>query len=262
MKPIIDSKCLQGNSVPRLSITVATWEAASSLERCLRSVIEQEFKEWELLIADGGSVDGTVELIRKYEGYIAWWESREDEGIYDAWNRALSYARGEYVCFLGADDAWIDPHALTRLFSAIGSGEYDIVSSRGLVFDAVTGKSYEYGSTWDYRRIGRRMIVCHPGLLHRRCLFERYGMFDTRYRIAGDLDFLLRLPPDIRTLHVETTSVSLQAGGLSRTNVLARLREQRAALARCGRYGPVRAYLAWIDKLWRLPIARLLRIPH
>lgn len=247
---------------PRLSIIIATWQAARTLERCIRSITEQDFKDWELLIADGGSTDATVGLIRSYEAHIAWWRSGKDAGIYDAWNEALTHARGEYVCFLGADDAWIDAAALTRLFDAIEDHKYDLVTSRGLVSGSSTAKAVEFGSGWDYRRIGRRMVVCHPGLLHSRSLFDRYGKFDSRYRIAGDLDFLLRLPPSVHTLHVKATSVLIDATGVSRKNVLARLREQREVLARCERYGPLRAYLAWTDKLLRFPIARLLKIPH
>ena len=93
-------------ATPRLSIIIATWQAASTFERCLDSIIEQDFKDWELLIADGNSDDGTVDLIRNYEPHIAWWQSKEDGGIYDAWNQALGQARGEYVCFLVADDDW------------------------------------------------------------------------------------------------------------------------------------------------------------
>lgn len=247
---------------PRLSIIVATWNAARTLERCFDSIVGQDFLDWELLVADGASDDGTVDLIRQYESRIAWWQSQRDGGIYDAWNQALAHARGEYVCFLGADDAWADSGAVTRLFLAVGEQRFDLVTSTGIMFDPASQKKSHFGSAWDYRRIGRRMVVCHPGLLHRRTLFETHGLFDARYRIAGDLDFLLRLPPDIATLHLSSVSTMIELGGISRSKVVARLREQRVVLSRCERYGPFRAYLSWIDKLWRLPIARLLGIPH
>jgi glycosyltransferase involved in cell wall biosynthesis len=177
---------------PRVSIVVATWNAAKTLERCMTSIIGQCFTEWELLISDGGSTDGTIELIRQYESHIAWWHSERDDGIYDAWNRAIVHATGDYVCFLGADDAWTDENALQRLFSAIGSDSYDLVTSRGLIFSPDSEETTEIGAPWNFRRIGRRIVVCHPGLLHKRSIFDVYGLFDTRYRIAGDLEFLLR----------------------------------------------------------------------
>lgn len=249
-------------NMPRLSIIIATRNAERTFERCMHSITGQDFTDWEILIADGASTDNTVSLIRKHEAIIAWWQSKGDEGIYDAWNQAIARARGEYVCFLGADDAWADDHALARLYRAIGEQEYDLVTSSGLVINSATGKRERFGSAWDYQRIGRRSVVCHPGLLHRRSLFERYGDFDSHYRIAGDLDFMLRLPASIHTLHVDTVSTLIDSEGMSRRNVLARLREQREVLARCERYGPIFAHLVWIDKLWRYPLARLFHIPH
>src|SRR5688572_6921120 len=103
---MISTRTVTANAAPRLSIIIATWQASSTLERCLRSIVEQDFTEWELLIADGASTDGTIDLIKEHERHIAWWQSRKDSGIYDAWNHALEEARGEYVTFLGADDAW------------------------------------------------------------------------------------------------------------------------------------------------------------
>jgi glycosyltransferase involved in cell wall biosynthesis len=249
-------------AMPRLSIVVATWNVAEKLDRCLASIKEQTFCDWELLISDGGSTDGTLDLIKKHKDSIAWWQSRRDHGIYDAWNQAIVHAKGEYVCFLGADDAWTNEHSLETLFAAIGDGHYDLVTSQGRVKDPATKKTVECGSAWDFKRIGRRMIVCHPGLLHRRTLFRVHGLFDSSYRITGDLEFLLRLPPDIATLHVESVLVDIEAAGISRRNVLSRLREQRTALSSCPRYGSLRANVIWLDKLWRYPVARLLRIPH
>lgn len=247
---------------PKVSIIVATWNAARTFERCVDSIVEQDFPNWELLIADGASTDGTIDLIRKHNRHIAWWQSCKDGGIYDAWNQALLHARGEYVCFLGADDAWADIGALARLCAGIGTKEFDLVTSRGRIFDPATGGESQFGSAWDYRRIGRRMVVCHPGLLHRRSLFDRYGLFNTRYRIAGDLEFLLRLPSSTLAMHVDCISVIIEAAGISRKNVMMRLREQREILVRCERYGLVRAYLNWLDKVWRYPIARLFNISH
>lgn len=247
---------------PRLSIVLATWQAASTLDACLQSTVAQSFEDWELLIADGASTDGTVDVIRRFEDHVGWWNSEKDTGIYDAWNKGLAHARGEYVCFIGADDKWADTASLSRLFDAIGNDEYDLVTSQGNFHDSETDKSFTFGSAWDYKRIGPRMIICHPGLMHRRSLFEKHGLFDTSYSITGDLEFLLRLPEDMRTLHVESTSLVIEMAGVSRQNVGKRLKEQRAVLSRCERYGPLRAYVNWIGKWIRIPIARLLGYSH
>lgn len=247
---------------PKLSIIVATWNAARTLDRCLASIEIQTFTGWELLIADGDSTDETVDIIYRHEANITWWQSKKDAGIYDAWNQALVHAQGEYICFLGADDFLARESSLSELFAAIGEQQYDLVTSRGVIFDPKSGKETLFGSAWNYRRLGRRMVVCHPGLLHHHSLFDIHGLFDTRYRIAADLDFLLRLAPNLSTLDVSGLSVRIEAAGISRRNVLKRLKEQRQILAACERYGPMRARLVWLDKLWRYPIARLLGISH
>lgn len=258
----LDARGDKIESRPRLSIVVATWNAARTFERCVRSILEQRFKGWELLISDGGSTDGTIELIRQYEPHIAWWRSGADKGIYDAWNQALAHATGEYICFLGADDAWTDSESVERLFLEIGATKYDLVTSRGLFFSSTTGKNSVFGAAWNYRRLGRRMVVCHPGMLHRRELFNIYGAFNTHYRIAGDLEFLMRLPAELMTLDVAHVTVKVEADGISRKNFYARLREQRNILAHSSRYGVFCAYIVWLDRLWRYPVARILNISY
>jgi hypothetical protein len=119
-----------------------------------------------------------------------------------------------------------------------------------------------FGQPWNYEKIGKRMIVCHPGMLHKKELFEKYGKLDTRYKIAGDLDFLIRLPKTLKTLHVNQITVEIAGAGISRTRVMARLREQRLILSRSSRHGPLIAYVIWLDKLWRYPISKILGIPH
>lgn len=247
---------------PRLSIIIATWNAGRTLQHCLASIEDQTYSDWELLVADGGSVDSTTTILDQHSKLISWSRSGPDAGIYDAWNMAIPHARGEYICFLGADDKWVNKNALETLFSAIGDHRYDIVSSRGLMVDPAKGESAIYGSPWDFKRLGRRMVLCHPGLLHHRSLFETHGFFDASYRIAGDLEFLLRLPEDINALDVDKVTVEIELAGVSRRNVIARLREQRVALSNCNRYGPFLAWLVWVDKILRYPVAKLLGIPH
>ncbi|MGH6803506.1 MAG: glycosyltransferase family 2 protein [Methyloceanibacter sp.] len=250
------------DTTPRLSIIVATWNAARTFERCLHSVIGQDFTAWELLVADGASTDGMVDLIRQHESHIAWWQSRQDDGIYDAWNHALAHARGEYVVFLGADDAFHAPDTLQRIFDAIGDEEYDLVTTRGVMRDAEWRPLSEAGGPWNYDAMPRRMGVLHPGLLHRRDLFERYGLFDPSLRIVGDLEFLLRMPRDLRTLDLAFPTVDVQNDGISRQQFWCRLRERRQVHVRAPRVGRLRACLYWLDKAWRMPIARALGLPH
>lgn len=247
---------------PKLSIIVATWNAAKTLERCLDSITAQTFPAWELLIRDGGSTDTTQSIIEKHQSTVTWWESAPDNGIYDAWNLALAHARGEYVCFLGADDALHAPDTLETLFSAIGNGAYGLITSRGMLRDDRWQPTHPVGAPWSEAKLPRRIRLCHPGLLHHRSLFTRFGGFNTRYRIAADFEFLLRLPSDIRTLDVPSITVDIQDQGVSRHRFWQRIRETREIHAASPRVGPVKAWLYWADKAWRRPIARMLGLPH
>jgi glycosyltransferase involved in cell wall biosynthesis len=249
-----------GISPPRLSIVVATFNCATRLQACIDSIVAQTSSDWELLVVDGGSTDGTVDVIQSNLEHVAYWHSRPDAGIYDAWNQALECATGEYVCFLGADDAWHAPDVLASVFAAIGDRQYELVTGRGLLVDGAGRAIEEFGRPWDYRRVMKRMTICHPGALHRRELFRRFGAFDTGYRICADYEFLLRLPASLRSLHLDMTMVDVADGGVSRIRRMSMLKERFRAQVRSSRVGPVRASLYYLDKLWRIPVARVLGI--
>jgi hypothetical protein len=108
----------------------------------------------------------------------------------------------------------------------------------------------------------RHMNICHPGMLHRLTLFKKYGLFDTSYKVAADLDFLLRLPNSLRALHIPQVAVDVQDEGISRSRFWLRIKERRQVHASLTGVGPVKAWLYWADKAWRRPIALLLGLPH
>lgn len=242
----------------KVSIVIATYNAAKTLDRCLSSISQQTFQDKELIVIDGGSTDGTVRLLEDSLESISYLHSGPDKGIYDAWNHALNHAQGEYVCFLGADDRYADPNAIRFMAEAIGNGSPDIVSGKGVLIDHEGRPIGEIGREWDYQALRRRIRICHPGTWFRRDLFDKYGVFDLRYKIVADYEWLLRLPESTTTIFVNRTILNVGHDGVSRSQVWRRLRERREAHMRCPRIGPLCAYAYWIDKLWRWPIARLL----
>ncbi len=104
------------------------------------------------------------------------------------------------------------------------------------------------------------MTICHPGALHRRDLFQRFGSFDTSYRIGADYDYLLRLPSDIRSLHLDILLADIADDGISRNRRWLMLSERYRAQANCPRIGRVRAALNYVDKCWRIPVGKILGI--
>lgn len=247
--------------MPRVSLIIATFNAEMTLGSCLESIFSQKFDDYEILIADGLSKDNTVSVIQQHAESIDYWHSKADKGIYDAWNMLISQATGDYLCFIGADDYFFNNESLSHVFESLESADYDLITSRGL-FLSHERNPHLIGNAWSYSALRRRMSVCHPGLMHHRRLFEQYGKFDDSLKIAGDYDFLLRLPQSIRTLDFKEPLVCIGDGGISRAKYKQMLLEKRLIQSRCPRIGNKIAAFNYYDKLWRIPIARALGIPY
>lgn len=225
----------------RVSIVVATRNAAHTLPRCLESIRRQSYPHRELIVMDAASTDGTVAILEA-EPSVAYWESEPDRGIYHAWNKALVHATGEWVLFLGADDCFADDDALAALVAAAGSApEADLIVARMAVVDAAGAVRGTVGTPWDWERMKRGQHIAHPGALHRRRLFEVHGGFDEGFRISGDYDFLLRLGPSARVSFLDRIVVRFGDGGVSSTQLNRRLAENLRIHAAHAEIGPWRA---------------------
>lgn len=184
---------------PRISIITATFNAAALLPHTIRSIREQAFRDFEWIAVDGGSTDGTPELLRGHDDRISHWISEPDQGIYDAWNKACRLARGEWLLFLGAGDELAAPHTLrdwAERLAAIPAGT-DLVYGRLLLLSPVTRTVLEViGAPWsalrDQWEIGRPALPPHGATFHRKTLFTQAQPFDLRFPIAADSHFLLR----------------------------------------------------------------------
>jgi glycosyltransferase involved in cell wall biosynthesis len=223
---------------PRISIVVAVRNAASTLAECLDSIRAQTYSDKELIVIDGGSTDGTVELLRQRESTIDYWISEPDRGIYHAWNKGLAQATGDWICFLGADDYFWSPAALASLaqpLQTLDPATARVVYGRVAVVNAGKEELYVVGEDWRHagRHFRQVMSIPHPGLLHHRSLFEQLGPFDESYRISGDYELLLRELKDAPALFAEDSGivVAMRAGGISSRPELSllQLREVRRA---------------------------------
>lgn len=181
---------------PLISVVVATVNAVATLDHCINSVSEQTYRHKELIVIDGGSTDGTVEILKRNSEKISYWSSEPDRGIYHAWNKALLRARGEWICFLGADDYFWGEHVLTRMVEQLEklSPSVRVVYGQVMLLNGRGEQLYAVGEPWVRlkKRFQKSMCIPHPGMMHRRSLFEQHGGFDESFRIAGDYELLLR----------------------------------------------------------------------
>ena len=232
---------------PAVSILVATWNCAPQLGEFLQSLAAQDWSDWELLLLDNASTDGTAELVQRFQRQLdparrVVWSSEPDGGIYEAWNRGLGLARGRYLSFIGADDVFLDAGGLGRIAALTASG-VDLITARNAYCGRDGRLLRHWGSPWNWRRMRQSMTIAHPGMLVRRELFERFGPFDASYRICGDYDWFLRLPPDLRSVHSSDSILKVVQGGVSHTRIGAVYRETFRAQRR--HVGAVYGGLCW-----------------
>lgn len=177
---------------PRVSIIIATYDALDGLPLSLRSIAEQTYRNRELLIIDGGSTDGTLELIQNTDSKIDYWCSEPDEGIYDAFNKGIRHATGEWIYFLGAGDTIADQDVLKRVFSVPRAGKM-------LYGDVCLQRSRRrYGGEFSKINLSLRNI-CQQGIFYSQDLFQSIGPFEQQYRVWADWAFNLHCFADPRT---------------------------------------------------------------
>jgi len=229
------------------TIIIATYNAEKYLERAISSIITQG-ESFEIIIIDGGSRDGTSGIVDKYKEYISYFISEPDKGIYDAWNKGIMKAKNEWIMFLGADDMLL-PTALKEyslfLKDTIENQEFLFVSSRMIMVDA-SGKTIRVkGWPWEWPKFLKETTIAHPGALHNIRLFDRYGLFDTSYRSAGDFELLLRPKDKLSAAFMDKITVKMQEGGIS--DGLIGIKEHCLAAIKTGGYSP---YLAYKNATW------------
>ncbi|MDR0537812.1 MAG: glycosyltransferase [Tannerellaceae bacterium] len=233
---------------PLISIITAVYNGVSTLEATILSVINQTYKNIEYIIIDGGSSDGTINIIEKYENKITYWVSEPDKGIYDAWNKGLKIASGEWICFVGSDDILYPYHAKTYI-DYIRSldqrrdyiyAKVDIVDIHGNYIRYNIGKPYEWNS------FKKRMQNIHVGSMHSSEYFRQYGFFDTQYKIIGDYEILLRAKNKLKVGFINKTTLKMSLGGIS-SNIKTLLNEsEMAKIKTAGR----NKFICFIEKYW------------
>ncbi len=196
----------------KVSIVIVTYNAKSFIKTAIESVSKQTYTNIELVIIDGNSSDGTVDIL-KNSNEIAFWLSEPDVGIYDAMNKGIKYATGEWIVFLGADDVFYDSKSISSVFE----DEIDCQN-----FDFI------YGNVWlkkSKRIMGGSRDLCsliennipHQAIFYNRRVFDIVGKFNQRYSILGDYDFNIRLfsNPKIKSKYVDKILGIFDQSGVS-----------------------------------------------
>jgi len=253
-------------TAPLISVIVVVYNGKATLRHCIDSVAQQTYPNKELIIIDGGSKDGTIELLEENSDKVSCWISEPDRGIYNAWNKGLARAHGEWICFLGADDYFWDAHVLTRMSKQLETLSPNIRLAYGqvMLLNRKGENLYLLGESWESikQRFKQCMCLPHPGAMHRRSLFEQHGTFDESFRIAGDYELLLRELKNTDAHFVpELVMVGMRQGGVSSNPAasLLMLHEARRAQRMHGQRCPSLPWVLSIMKMYlRLVLWRML----
>lgn len=199
----------------KLSIITVTYNAEAFIEATIKSVGEQSFSDKEFVVVDGKSKDQTVKILKKYPHIVTRYISEKDAGLYDAMNKAIHLAQGEYLMFLNAGDLFYDEEALSEVFSkanhpdliygdtAIINEQYELVGMRHLRPPVnLTYKSFLNG-----------MVICHQAILAKKAIVPLY---DTSYKVAADIDWAIRLTKNAQsTFFYPEPLIRFMQGGIS-----------------------------------------------
>jgi len=234
----------------RISIITATFNSGRTIRDTIESVLRQTYTDFEYIIKDGGSKDDTLEIVKEYASQF---EDRlkivsaPDKGIYDAMNTGMQMATGDVIGILNSDDFYSSDDALLMIAEAFAKNDIDATyGDIHFVDDGDLTKCVRYYSSAVFRRWMMRfgMMPAHPSFYCKRTVYERFGAFDTSYRIAADFENLLRLifVNKIRIKYIPKDFVTMRTGGASTAGFASRtqiMRDHLKAMKKNGVYSNV-----------------------
>ena len=239
------------------SIITVTYNASQWLERTIQSIISQSYSKIEYIIIDGNSTDGTLDIIKKHQQSITHYISEPDKGLYDAMNKGLKLASGDYVWFINAGDTLYSENTVQEIIDTINKnnlpdiiyGETKIVDPQGNSLGMRRLKAPEKLS-WKSFRMG--MLVCHQSFLVKRSIAELY---DLQYRLTADFDWCIRcLKKTDSILNTHLILSRFLEAGLSAANRKESLRERYMIM--CKYYGKIPTQIRHIWFTFRFYVAK------
>lgn len=235
---------------PTLTVITVVYNSANNIERTLLSVINQSYPHIEYIVIDGASTDGTVDIIGQYAGRIARFISEPDNGIYDAMNKGLALATGDYVLFMNAGDEIYCADTVAEVFATVPDA--DIYYGETEMFDAdwqsIGLRRHAIPQRFNWKSFRYGMNVSHQAIYIRRSITSPY---DVRYHLSADIDWVIRAAKAARkTVNTNRIVAKYLTGGMSKRRHWQSLRERFQILSK--HYGWLRNILNHIIIAFRL----------
>ncbi len=218
-----------------ISIITVCYNSVKTIHETLQSVASQRYPHVEYILIDGGSTDGTLDVIHSFGEHIAQVVSEPDKGIYDAMNKGIALATGDIVGLLNADDLYANEDVLTKVAQTFLDQQLDACYSDLIYFASHTpDKVLRYWRSNAFRPglFAKGWCPAHPTFFVRRKLYERYGVFDTGFKGGNDVELMMRFleKHHIRTCYLPEVMVRMRLGGVSNNSIKGIIEQNRQIL--------------------------------
>lgn len=216
----------------KVSIITICYNAVDYIDETLRSVVIQEHRDIEHIVIDGGSTDGTLKKIKRYEDIIVHFVSEKDDGIYDAMNKGLALATGEVIAFVNAGDMIARYDVVSKMVDEFNRTHLDAIYGDAIMVDPddITKVKRQWkGGIYKRENFKKGWMPPHLGTYIKRSVYDRYGHFNTQLQVAADYELLMRFmyKHNISVAYCERVLVRFRLGGKSNASLLHILRANR-----------------------------------
>jgi glycosyltransferase involved in cell wall biosynthesis len=243
--------------MPQISIVTVVFNDRQHLEQTILSVLGQTYQNIEYIIIDGGSIDGTVDIIRRYEDRVAYWQSEPDRGIYDAMNKGISAASGDWINFMNSGDTFCRSDVLSTIFPGK-------VVQADLIYGHHQVNYHERFSmvkkALDLKFLWKGMVFRHQSLFVRTALMKQHP-FDLSYRIGADYEFIFFAYMNNYSFHnCDQVIAAVSTGGVSEKNLLLGNQELWSIVTKYRNTLPVNAFYAkqYVVTLLKIAVKKVL----
>ncbi|MBK9130723.1 MAG: glycosyltransferase [Gammaproteobacteria bacterium] len=228
--------------MPLVSVITVTYNRAATLVDTIHSVLAQTYSNIEYIVIDGGSTDDTLELLRSNDHSIDYWMSEPDTGIYDAINKGIRTARGEYIGLLNSDDYFSSNESVAAIVSTLRSGSFDAVHGDLKIVsrkDTTHVQRYYRLNGFKPGHLRYGIIPAHPTFYCKRSLYEKVGPYKTDYRVSADSEMMIRtiIRASAKLGYVDRDLVTMRSGGISNNGMLGRIHQNFEIVRACRENG-------------------------
>ncbi len=242
-----------GNNL-KLSIITISLNSEQHIEETIQSVLNQDYPAYEYIIIDGGSTDGTLDIIDKYKQHLAFFCSEPDDGLYDAMNKGIKQATGDVIGIINSDDYYY-----SGAFSTVNKAFEENILEDHIFWGDV--KYERKGKIKGFRPLKRKIgaFAPHPSMFCPRKIYERIGVYDTSFKLLGDYDFMYRAinKYKITPIYVPVSIAFFREGGLADSNIKQCLKDEFAVKIKYSQPFWLAYFIYWLKAIKNFP--RILR---